>query len=284
MTKAKVILTAILALCLCGICRGQNLSDLIISEVYVGQAPWIEVLNTSNGTVKFSGCFLTDDRNDLRKYYISKRDAKTSVGPKQLVVFYADSLSNEGTFHTNFTLKPGSTAYLVSTDGRTIIDSLSVPSTIDSLKSIAKFCHDAKELIFDDIHEADPTPGSFNTLGIVQSKAERIAQKDPHGLTITLVSVSVVFGSLLLLFIAYTIVGIVCNTDFKKLFAKCRSRKKKAGAEPDADTAAAIALALDLAQNESNETEAAIAMALHLYLNEQVHDKESYVITIRRKH
>ena len=55
----------------------------------------------------------------------------------------------------------------------------------------------------------------------------------------------------------------------------------KAGKAADGEIAAAIALALRL--EGGNETEAAIALALDRYLNESVHDNESYVITIRRK-
>ena len=45
--------------------------------------------------------------------------------------------------------------------------------------------------------------------------------------------------------------------------------------------AAAIAIALD--QEMNGEAYAAIAMALHQYLNDTVHDNESYLITIKRK-
>ena len=47
------------------------------------------------------------------------------------------------------------------------------------------------------------------------------------------------------------------------------------------EVAAAIAMALD--KESGSETYAAIGMALHQYLNDTVHDLESYIITIRRK-
>ena len=87
----------------------------------------------------------------------------------------------------------------------------------------------------------------------VAAKAEHMAQVDPHGWIITLVSVSVVFCSLFLLYIAYTIVG--------KLSAEKPQKNEESG----------------------GETEAAIALALHQYLNDTVHDEESYIITIKRK-
>ena len=60
--------------------------------------------------------------------------------------------------------------------------------------------------------------------------------------------------------------------------ARCRKKTKK---EPDAETAAAIALALS--DEMSPEVYAAIGMALEEYLDEGVHDYESYIITIKRK-
>ena len=61
----------------------QNVSDLIINEVlaenpdgitdsYGQRSGWIEILNTSYGTVDFAGCYLSDDKDNLRKYYIPK--------------------------------------------------------------------------------------------------------------------------------------------------------------------------------------------------------------------
>ncbi len=111
----------------------------------------------------------------------------------------------------------------------------------------------------------------------VHEKAEHMAAIDPHGWTITLVSVSVVFSALIILYVAYTLVGRVCNG---KPRLPRRNRKAKSGDVPD-EVAAAIALALK--DSCGNGTEAAIALALDRYLNEAVHDYEPYVITIRRK-
>ncbi|MBQ0096730.1 MAG: OadG family protein [Bacteroidales bacterium] len=112
--------------------------------------------------------------------------------------------------------------------------------------------------------------------------AERVAQKaahmldvDPHGLTLTLVSVCVVFGALFLLYRAYLIIG--------KAFTG-RYKRKASGSKAD-EQAAAIAIAIDRYLDEEcgGEEQAAIALALHLYLeDEAVHDIESGIITIRR--
>lgn len=112
-------------------------------------------------------------------------------------------------------------------------------------------------------------------------KSADMAVKDPHGIIITIVSVAVVFIALVILYFAYTFVGKVVGAKFsiKGIF---RRRKKPADRSvPSPEEAAAIALALD--QELGGETYAAIGLALHQYLNDTVHDMESYIITIKRK-
>lgn len=111
--------------------------------------------------------------------------------------------------------------------------------------------------------------------------ADRMAQVDPHGWTLTLISVSVVFCALIILYFVYSFSG-----DFFSGKIKLKKRTRKGGkAVPDEETAIAIALALNEERGSGEESEraAAIATALHLYLSESVHDIETGVITIRRK-
>ena len=98
--------------------------------------------------------------------------------------------------------------------------------------------------------------------------AQRMAETDPHGWTLSLIAVTTVFTALLVLYIIYSCIG--------KASQKGLPRVKK-GKTPDADTAAAIAMALDA--ERGGEVNAAIAMALHLYLNNTVHDAEPGIIT-----
>ena len=85
---------------------------------------------------------------------------------------------------------------------------------------------------------------------------------DPHGAILTLVSVSVVFGALIMLCIAYSLIG--------KIYSRPESLKKNSNKLP-------------VREDAEPEICAAISMALHQYLNENAHDKESYKITIKRK-
>lgn len=108
-------------------------------------------------------------------------------------------------------------------------------------------------------------------------KSAEMADKDPHGLIITLVSVSVVFAALILLYFAYTLIGMSTNG---RISLKRRKRKDDAE-KPSDEVATVIAMALD--QELNGEIYAAIGLALHQHFNDSVHDEESYIITIRRQ-
>lgn len=102
-----------------------------------------------------------------------------------------------------------------------------------------------------------------------------MAQADPHGWILTIISVSVVFVALVILYGLYTLSGNIFS-------GKIRTGSGRKAKTRDMDmVAAAIALALE-AGTSSAETEAAIATALHLYLNDSVHDTEPGFITIRK--
>ena len=120
----------------------------------------------------------------------------------------------------------------------------------------------------------------LQTSASVLTKSAEMAEKDPHGAIITLVSVSVVFIALIVLYFAYTFIGNISSG--KVNLPKKRDKTKNVKSEgPSAEEAAAIAMALD--QEFNGEAYAARGMALHQYFNDTVHDNESYIITIRRK-
>ena len=110
----------------------------------------------------------------------------------------------------------------------------------------------------------------FNFL--LTAGGDRMMQTDPHGWTLTLISVTVVFSALTVLYFVYSLSGSIFSGKFK------RTPKKGTA---DAEVAAAIALALDM--ECSGDEYAAIATAVHLYLNDAVHDVEPGIVTIVRK-
>ena len=274
--------------------HAQNVIDLIISEVMVDnvssvtddfgeRTPWIEVFNTSQGTVNIAGCFFSDDPSNLTKSQIVKGDLRTKIGPRQVALFFADGNASKGTFYLNFPLREGSTLYLVSNDGRTVIDSIEIPVGIPAGKSISKFATDNKEMVFDDIHAAAPSPRSLNGKHNQKTKAQIIKENDPHGTTLTVVSISVVFFALFLLFLIYSLLGNIFSGKVKlRNPFKREGKALKAAALPAGGREEEIALAIAMALQAEcgGEAEAAIALALHRFLSECTHDAEPFVITL----
>ena len=286
--------------------RAQNVIDLIIAEAlavpdstgivddFGRQGGWIEIFNTSQGTVNCAGCFLTDDRTNLKKSIVPKGDLRTKIGPRQTTLFYASGNGDDGTFYTNFTVRPGSTVYLVSNDGRTIIDSLAIPATVPAGMSMAKRAFDLRQKEFEPLPDPSvPSPGLFNGDLNAATKAEAMKEKDPHGGILSLVAVSVVFSALAILWFLFWMFfdrpakkAALAKTQPPKPKKEKKSRKAAALAQTKSgeipgEVAAAIALAMDMEQG--GDDYAAIAAAMHLYFSDAVHDAESFVLTMRPK-
>lgn len=109
---------------------------------------------------------------------------------------------------------------------------------------------------------------------LLTAGSDRMAQTDPHGWTLTLISVAVVFLALVILYFIYSFSGAIFSG---KISFKGKPKAPKGSA--DAEVAAAIALALQA--EYSSDDEIAAVTALCLYLGESIHDVESGVITIK---
>ena len=109
---------------------------------------------------------------------------------------------------------------------------------------------------------------------------DRMAEIDPHGWTLTLISVSTVFAALIILYFIYNLSGNIFSGKYKRKSKGPEKPKKGKKGEVDGAVAAAIALALEA--EAGGEAEVAIATALHLFLSDAVHDVEPGIITIRR--
>lgn len=90
----------------------------------------------------------------------------------------------------------------------------------------------------------------MNTLTALHTvdQCSRIAEHDPHGIIISIVSISIVFMSLIILYLAYELIGIMVNSWFVK------NKEGRSGREDNLKTS-----------------------------GHEIHDKESYTITINRK-
>ena len=292
MKRIRLILAALLLAAPAALpLRAQNPGDLRITEILVENTQgltdrygerngWIEVFNNSNGTVRFGGCYLSDDPADLKKYHIPSTDRSTTVGPRQSVVFHASGDASKGTYYTNFKLRRGTTVYLVSNDGRTVIDCLEIPADLEADKSVMKVPVGIKETDFQVKSNADPTPGSYNGDVDAKTKSQIMKEKDPTGLVLVLISVSTVFLSLTILAFVF---GWIGNASQRMLDGGGKKKRRKAARKgagaPSPEVATAIAMALD--RELGGEIYAAIALALHQHLASACHDTETYRLTIR---
>ncbi|MBR5404605.1 MAG: OadG family protein [Bacteroidales bacterium] len=123
---------------------------------------------------------------------------------------------------------------------------------------------------------------------VLTAGAERMAATDPHGWTLTIISVGVVFIALIILYALYSLSGRVFSGELKADAKKGwragkRLAKMATGSQDPAreEVAAAIAMALDMEQD--GDTYAAIAAAVHLYLSDTVHDAEPGIVTITHR-
>ncbi|SUB89208.1 Uncharacterised protein [Porphyromonas macacae] len=252
--------------------KAQKATSMRINEVlvknennfidqYGNHSSWIEFFNTSSGTVDIRGCYLTNDPKNLTKYRIPKGDVQTLIPPKQHIVFFADGNKDRGTFHLNFELSTGSENFiaLVDADGKTIIDSVTIPADMGADKSYARQVDGAKDWILSE----KVTPSTNNVTLDSNEKIDRLKERDPSGGIMTITAISVVFLGLLLMSYFFKLIGSFSNRPSKK--SKVKAHTTASSTTP---------------QTGEIPEEVQVAIALALYEEtENVHDPESYVLT-----
>lgn len=100
---------------------------------------------------------------------------------------------------------------------------------------------------------------------VKHAAAAEFAKLDPYGIGMTLVAMTVVFLSLIILYITFKNIAKIFAHDFK-----AKPKGAESGVEP-----------INKKNEETLELGAAIAMALHLYQNE-LHDHENTLLTIKK--
>ena len=283
----------------------QNMSDMRLNEVLVTntegfeddygyRSGWIELFNTSYGTVDIAGCYLSTDPNNLTMYRIPKGDVLTKIAPRQHILFWADGFANRGTFHLGFTLDGARELIFTAADGRTVIDRVEFPA-LEPNKSYgrkddgigsstepgfvyksyrnSKLAAEAKadkSTKFGWIPMDHPTPSTNNATMDGESKSAMMARTDPHGLFLTLTAMCVTFLALAILFLVFKQIG--------KFHIKKKSENAVKAMEGTSQKAKA-----DTSGQVSAETYAAISMAIHLFMVEsEAHDFEDTVLTINK--
>ncbi|MDR0686195.1 MAG: lamin tail domain-containing protein [Dysgonamonadaceae bacterium] len=298
--RGKLITGLALLLFVVSDIQSQRTTSLKINEILVingnnfvddyGQRnPWIEIYNASPGTVNIAGCYLTNKIERPKLYMIPKGDVKTSISPRQHVIFWADNLPSRGTFHVNFTLDSVKSNFiaLFDSDGQTLIDSVTVPAgqradvsygliedgwTLDKLREAKRTLPSYKDVmelwIYFDDHNNDGryvTPSSNNKILDKNEKNENFKDNDSFGVGMTITATGVVFIGLIALYFAFKLVG-------KTAIRLSHERAKLTGLTTE--EAKGIT-------EQSGEMYAAIAMAI--YEATELHDEEHTILTIKEK-
>ncbi|MDD4800501.1 MAG: OadG family transporter subunit [Proteiniphilum sp.] len=230
---------------------------------------WIEIYNNTAKTMDLGGRFLTNDRNNPKKYPIPRGDVLTRIKPHQHVLFFADENPINGTFHLNFRLDSTRENYiaLYDNDGKKLLDEIVIPAGMladqtygyeqDGIKYHEDGSSTAGIL-------ARVTPSSNNAILESNPKVDNLQETDSLGGLLTVTSMMVVFIGLIALYLFFRLSGNI---------AKRMSQKKVA----QSGTLSAARSHSHL----SGEVLAAIAAAIH-ELKEDQHDIESTILTIHQ--
>ena len=270
-----------------------------LEDEYGQREAWVEIANISHSTYNIRGMYLTTDRSVLdKKMSVPERvkrmsivpsgDARTNLTARQHIVFYCNSNPAMGTLHLTMPVDSQKTVWvaLYNGNGVDLVDSVTVPAMADG-QSYARATDGSDTWV---VRQAtDVTPGISNDTSSGESKIAKLKREDPYGIGITILSMGIVFFCLALLFVFFYFFG---------LFMRHRSaagkvaglQPLKAGVKTVEKTVEIGHMANNLLQdglkNKGIDKEiymAVIAMALKQYQDE-VHDVESGVITIKPKH
>ena len=285
-TKIGIFFTLLLMLGVCSSCGEKRSNNkLLLNEVLITNegnyqddyglhSAWIEIFNRSYGSADLAACLLraSSQPGDTTTYFIPKGDVLTLVKPRQHSLFWADGEPRRGTFHTNFTLDPEKENWIGLFDsGRNLIDQVTIPAgVLKTNQSYGRVSDAASQWeVKDGSAEKYVTPSTNNKTIDSNAKMEKFEKHDSNGIGMSISAMSVVFCGLILLFIAFKIVGKASVSLSKRNAMKAKgitdkqeAKEKKLGEAP-------------------GEIFAAIAMAMH-EMQSDVHDVEDTVLTITR--
>jgi len=285
---------------------GQGAKNIVINEVMTNNTAsiqdefgkheaWIELENTSFTTYNIRGMYLTTDRSVLdqnmsvperikRMSIIPSGDARTSLGGRQHIVFFGNSNPAQGKLHLTVRLPMSEPVWIALYNGNAVelIDSVTIPPLAADqsfARQNGKWTVKAPQNV---------TPGTENFIKTDETKDAKLKREDPHGFGITLLAMGIVFTCLAVLFLFFTLFGMVMR--------HMETAKKMANAQPikpitkTVEKTAEIGHKTGIILQEGLKTKgidkevymAVIGMALKQY-EDDVHDVESGVITIKQK-
>jgi len=305
MNKFKILLSGLL-LASASSMFGQGAKNIRLNEVLTNNTTsildefgqreaWIELENTSFTTYNIRGMYFTTDRNVLdpnmsvperikRMSVIPNGDSRTSLGGRQHVVFFGNSNPAKGKLHLSLKVPMSEPVWIALYNGNAVelIDSVSVPA----LAADQSFARQGKKWAVKSAQNV--TPGIENFIKTDETKDAKLKREDPYGFGITLLAMGIVFTCLAVLFLFFTLFGL--------LMRHMETAKKVANQQPikpitkTVEKTAEIGHKTGVILQEGLKTKgidkevymAVIGMALKQY-EDDVHDVESGIITIKQK-
>lgn len=270
-----------------------------LQDEYGQREAWVEIANISHSTYNIRGMFVTTDRSVLdkslsapermkRMSIVPNGDDRTNLTARQHIIFYLNSNPAKGTLHLTVPVEPGKPTWvaLYNGNGVNLIDSVTVPA-LQANHSYARTVDGGKT--WETKKPETVTPWINNDMEQGESKIAKVKRTDPHGFGIAVLSMGIVFFCLALLYTFFSIFGMFMR--HRETARKMASiQPLKAGVktvEKTMDTAhKANVILQDGLKSKGIDREvymAVIVMALKQY-QDDVHDMESGVITIKPKH
>ncbi len=285
---------------------GQGARNIVINEVMTNNTSniqdefgrhnaWLELENTSFTTYNIRGMYLTTDRAVLdpkmsvperikRMSIIPNGDERTSLGARQHIVFFGNNNPSQGKLHLSLPIPMSEPVWIALYNGNAseLIDSVSVPA----LNANQSYARQGKKWVVK--AEQNVTPGIENFIKSDETKDAKLKREDPYGIGITLLAMGIVFTCLAVLFIFFSLFGL--------LMRHLETAKKVANQQPikpitkTVEKTAEIGHKTGVILQEGLKTKgidkeiyiAVIGMALKQY-EDDVHDVESGIITIKQK-
>lgn len=259
---------------------------------------WIEIANISHTTYNIRGMYITTDRSVLEKSMsvpervkrmsvIPNGEPRTNLGARQHLIFFCNSRPSLGALHLSVTIKPDEPVWIGLYNGNAVdlLDSVTVPVMTENLS----FARQTDGSPIWQVKTAETvTPGISNFISASETKIAKLKREDPHGFGISVLSMGIVFFCLALLFVFFSLFGLLMNhrSTAKKV---ANIQPLKAGVKTVEKTTEighkTSVILQDGLKSKGIDKEiyiAVIAMALKQYQN-NVHDVESGVITIKPK-
>lgn len=287
---------------------GQGARNIVISEVMTSNTQsiedefgrreaWVELANTSFSTYNVRGMYLTTNPKVLDKSLsapqrismmsvIPNGDDRTSLGARHYLMLFCNSNPAQGKLHLSLPVDSTGAVFLAlyNANGVELIDSVTVP-VLGADESYARI--DGQWTV---CGVGDATPGHDNKVqsNAAKGKIEQFKDRDPHGFAMAIMAMGIVFLCLALLWIFFTIFGMVMR--------HIDTAKKVANKQPIKPITKTVEKTAEIGRMTSNILQegfdkkgidmevymAVIGMALRQY-EDDVHDVESGIITINPK-